>query len=145
MCTKWHWSASFWGEGDQPFTKRQNFRSVQIESICRRQNKRDWKIEICFRKGGKHCGKKRKCWLPAFSPFPTMFSNCFFFTVVKSRDCVVKSYWFWRYKHTLWSLKFYNCEEYYIKFIIQLIYKKKKAIISIIFIWILHNDHPHHH
>ena len=21
----------------------------------------------------KHCGKKRKCWLPAFSPFPTMF------------------------------------------------------------------------
>ena len=23
---------------------------------------------------GKHCGKRRKCWLPAFSPFPTMFS-----------------------------------------------------------------------
>ena len=22
----------------------------------------------------KHCGKRRKCWLPAFSPFPTMFS-----------------------------------------------------------------------
>ena len=21
----------------------------------------------------KHCGKRRKCWLPAFSPFPTMF------------------------------------------------------------------------
>ena len=21
----------------------------------------------------KHCGKKRKCWCPAFSPFPTMF------------------------------------------------------------------------
>ena len=23
----------------------------------------------------KHCGKRRKCWLPAFSPFPTMFSK----------------------------------------------------------------------
>ena len=21
----------------------------------------------------KHCGKRRKCWKPAFSPFPTMF------------------------------------------------------------------------
>ena len=32
----------------------------------------------------KHCGKKRKCWLPAFSPFPTMFSKGFFFRVVES-------------------------------------------------------------
>ena len=24
---------------------------------------------------GKHCGKRRKCWLPAFSPFPTVFST----------------------------------------------------------------------
>ena len=23
----------------------------------------------------KHCGKKRKCWKPAFSPFPTMYST----------------------------------------------------------------------
>ena len=23
---------------------------------------------------GKHCWKRRKCWLPAFSPFPTVFS-----------------------------------------------------------------------
>ena len=23
----------------------------------------------------KKCGKRRKCWLPAFSPFPTMFST----------------------------------------------------------------------
>ena len=27
--------------------------------------------------GRKHCGKRRKCWLPAFSPFPTMFSKGF--------------------------------------------------------------------
>ena len=25
--------------------------------------------------GKKHCGKRRKCLLPAFSPFPTMFSK----------------------------------------------------------------------
>ena len=29
-------------------------------------------------------------WLPAFSPFPTMFSTGFFPRVVKSQDCVVK-------------------------------------------------------
>ena len=25
-----------------------------------------------------NCGKRRKCWLPAFSRFPTMFSKAFF-------------------------------------------------------------------
>ena len=29
-------------------------------------------------------GKGKKCWLPAFSPFPTMFSKAFFSRVVKS-------------------------------------------------------------
>ena len=48
------------------------------------------KIEIRFGKGKKHCGKRRKCWLPAFSTFPTMFLNGFYFRVVKSLDCVVK-------------------------------------------------------
>ena len=38
----------------------------------------------------KHCGKRRKCWLPAFSPFPTMFSKGFFSRVVKSQDRVVE-------------------------------------------------------
>ena len=36
-------------------------------------------------------GKKRKCWLPAFSPFPTMFSKGLLYRTVKSRDSVVKS------------------------------------------------------
>ena len=27
-------------------------------------------------------GKKRKCWLPAFSPFPTMFSKGLFLRVI---------------------------------------------------------------
>ena len=39
----------------------------------------------------KHWGKERKGWLRAFSPFPTMFSKCLFFRVIKSWDCVVKS------------------------------------------------------
>ena len=65
-----------------------NFRLVQIESICRRQIECDRIIEIYFWKGRKHCGKRRKFWLPAFSPFPTMFSKGLFLKVVKSRDCV---------------------------------------------------------
>ena len=48
-------------------------------------------IEICFEKGTKNCRKRRKCWLLAFSPFPTMFSKGFFHRVVEGQDCVVKS------------------------------------------------------
>ena len=51
------------------FSKRQNFRLVQIERFCRRQNRCGSKIEVCLWRGRKHCGKRRKCWLPAFSPF----------------------------------------------------------------------------
>ena len=48
-------------------------------------------IIICVPDGVKtHCGKRRKCWLPAFSPFSSMFSKGFFVRVVKSRDFVVK-------------------------------------------------------
>ena len=39
-------------------------------------------MEIWYGMGGKP-------WLPAFSPFPTMFSKGFFPRLVKSRDCVV--------------------------------------------------------
>ena len=37
------------------------------------------KIKISLEKGRKHGGKRRKCWSPAFSPFPTMFSKALFF------------------------------------------------------------------
>ena len=73
-----------------PLHKRQIFRLVQNESICRRQNKCDSKIKICRGKSRKHCGKRRKCWLPAFSPFATMFSKGFFLKVIKRRDSVIK-------------------------------------------------------
>ena len=65
----------------QPFTKRQIFTVVQIENNCRRQIKFGRKIEICFVTDRKHCVKRRKCWLPVFSPFPTMFSKGFYITL----------------------------------------------------------------
>ena len=73
-------------------TKQQYFILVQIQTICRWQNICYWKTEICFEKGRKHHGKRRKCWLPAFSPFPIILSKDSFFRIVKSGDCVVKSY-----------------------------------------------------
>ena len=38
----------------------------------------------------KHCWRRRKCWLPAFSPFLTMFSNVFSIKVAKNLDCMAK-------------------------------------------------------
>ena len=54
------------------------FRLLQIESICRRQNKYDSKIEICFGISGEHCGKRRKCCLPSFSPFSQCFQTLYY-------------------------------------------------------------------
>ena len=34
-------------------------------------------------KGRKHCWKNRKCWLPAFSSFPAVFSDDISFRVIK--------------------------------------------------------------
>ena len=48
------------------------------------------KIKIRVEKSRKHCGERRKCCLPAFAPFPLMFSKAFFSRGVKSRDYVVK-------------------------------------------------------
>ena len=75
---------------DWLFTIQENLKLVQIESICRRQNKFEWNIKTCFGKNRKNCGKRRRCWLPAFSPFPTMFSEYFSFRVVIGLECVMK-------------------------------------------------------
>ena len=53
----------------------------------------------------KHCRKSRKCWLPTFSPFPTMFSEGLFFKVIESRDCAVKGQPFHE-RAVLYSFKF---------------------------------------
>ena len=46
-------------------------------------------MEVCVRKGRKHCGKRRKCWFPAFSYFPTMLLKAFSCKGIKGRFCVV--------------------------------------------------------
>ena len=45
---------------------------------------------FCLIKGTQYCGKRRKCWLPAFSPFPTIFSKIFFSRVVQEQNCLSK-------------------------------------------------------
>ena len=47
------------------------------------------KLKFVF-EGAENSGIRRKCWLPAFSCFPTTFLKNFFLGVVKSRDNVVK-------------------------------------------------------
>ena len=42
--------------------------------------------------GGKHCGKRRKCWLPAFSKFSKKFSKALFIRVIKTQDCLARGY-----------------------------------------------------
>ena len=72
-----------------PVTKQKSFRQVQIQSICRQQNKCNLITEIPFGICRKYCGKRRnwsfRAISPAFSPFPTMFSKGFFFRVIKGR------------------------------------------------------------
>ena len=60
----------------------------KLKAFCRQQNKCDSKI-ICFGKDRKDCRKRRKLWLPAFSPCPTMISKGFFLRVIKNQDCAV--------------------------------------------------------
>ena len=69
-------------------TRQQNFRLVQIESMCRR-HKFARKIKTCFGKGKNIVGKGEML-VTSISPFPTMFSKAFSFRVIKSMDCVVK-------------------------------------------------------
>ena len=38
----------------------------------------------------KHCGKRRKCYLRAISPFPTVFSKDFHCRHIKTRACLGK-------------------------------------------------------
>ena len=73
-----------------PFPKRKIMDSYKFKTIAD-DNKCNFKAEILFRMGRKQCGIRRKCWLPTFSPFRTMFSRGFIYRVFRSLDCVVKS------------------------------------------------------
>ena len=54
----------------------------KLKAFADDKNKCNLKTDILVRMGRKHCGKKRKCWLPAFSPFSAMFSKGFSFSIV---------------------------------------------------------------
>ena len=41
-------------------------------------------LKFVFEKGKKHFGKRGKCWLPVFSPFPKVFSKASFLVVKKN-------------------------------------------------------------
>ena len=43
--------------------------------------------------GTKYWGKRTKCWLPAFLPFPAMFSKGILLRGVKSHQCLVILIW----------------------------------------------------
>ena len=67
---------------------RKFYHRVKTEWVFIRQNKCDSiKLWSCHGRSRKHCGKRRKCWLPAFYPFSTMFSKPFFFRVVSLGLC----------------------------------------------------------
>ena len=51
---------------------------TKLKAFAENKIKGTGKIEICIGKDRKHCGKRRKCQLPAFSPFPAMISKGFF-------------------------------------------------------------------
>ena len=72
------------------YRKRQNFKLVQNDSICRQQLKYGCHDEMCLSLYRRHCGKRRKYWLPAFSPFLTRFPKGFFLRVVKTQNIEVK-------------------------------------------------------
>ena len=89
---------SFLGRVDNIVGKGKNADNRQILDWSKCKELADNKINVTeklksfFGRVGKHCGKRRKCRLPAFSPFPTMFSEGLFIRVIKSQDYVVKRY-----------------------------------------------------
>ena len=50
----------------------------KLKALADEKNNWDSKMEICCGNGRKQCGKRRKCWLAAFSPFPTICIGGFF-------------------------------------------------------------------
>ena len=48
------------------------------------------KLKFVLGQVENNIGKGEKCWLPVFSPFPSMFSKAFISKVLESQDCVVR-------------------------------------------------------
>ena len=85
------------------FTKWQNFRLVQIESICRRKFHHCFFFSSAVQAFWKQCGKRRNCSKQAISPFLTVFFYLFeepFFHFCQIWNCRLRSLSVWK------SLKF---------------------------------------
>ena len=54
---------------------RQTLGLFYIEGICRGQLCKSDQNEVCHWYCRKHCGKRIKCWLPAYFLFPQCFQN----------------------------------------------------------------------
>ena len=107
----------------EPCTSRRGLNSLpnnkfldwlKLKASADNKNKCGRKIEICFRKGRKHCGKRWKCWLSAFSPFPIMFSKLglcgkelmhFCFAVYHSHHHIAMDSWNSFWPITIWIMK----------------------------------------
>ena len=74
---------------DKPFTRQQNYTFVETES-SENFNVAQMVQFFSEKKEKKHCGKRRKFWSPAFSPFLTIFSKSFFLRVVKTGNSLEK-------------------------------------------------------
>ena len=64
-------------------------KALQMTNIPRMTSSHFDRVENTAGKG-ENAGR-RKCWLPTFSPLPTVFSKALYLGVVKSWNCVVKS------------------------------------------------------
>ena len=73
-----------------PLSETTNFRIFQNESVCRRQFQIRYKWQKVLQTGRKQRGNRRNCWLPAISPFPTVFSKDLYCRHIKARACLGK-------------------------------------------------------
>ena len=71
------------------FTKLQNLRLLQIQRVYRKTLILVQMVRFVFRSTVTIVGR-RKYWLPAFSPFPTILTKGFFPRVNKTQNCFVK-------------------------------------------------------
>ena len=78
------------GKGLTLIVDYKNFTFVHFQGYCRQQNECGPKIKKKNQRSRKHCGKRRKCWLSAYSPITTMFPKFLFPRVVINPDCMVK-------------------------------------------------------
>ena len=66
------------------FTRRRNFRLPKLKAITDNKINVTQKLKLDMN-GWYHCGKTRKCLLPEFSVFPTVFSRFSFTESLKKR------------------------------------------------------------